>query len=103
MRRLQALWEDDCGAGLVSSELLFLYSLLVLGGVGGLVAMRQALLSEWSETAQSLLGLNQSFSFTGQAGCEASTAGSAAGDTSDTITLSRAAASGAALSQTPMD
>ncbi len=103
MRQLATLWQDDCGGGLVSTELLFIYSLLLLGSVSGMVAMRQAMLSEWTETAQSLLGLNKSYSFSGQSSAHGTSGGSAAVDTTDAITLSGVAASGARLSQTPMD
>jgi hypothetical protein len=103
MRLLRTLWDDDCGGGLMSSELLFLYSILVLGSVSGLVAMRQALLSELTESAQSLLALNQSFSLSGQTNCESSAAGSSASDSSDTIGLARALGMGGLVSQSPMD
>ncbi len=103
MRILRKLWDDDRGAGLVSSEVLFLYSLLLLGSVSGLVAMRQALVSEYTETAQSLLALNQSFSFSGQSNCAGSAAGSSASDSSNTIGLLSVSANGPLVSQTPMD
>src|SRR5947209_4671743 len=103
MRLLRALWADDRGAGLVSSELLFLYSLLVLGSVSGLVAVRQALLSEYTEAAQSLLALNQSFSLSGQSNCAATEGGSAAVDSTSTIPLLSVPANGPLVSQTPME
>jgi hypothetical protein len=103
MPLLRKLWEDDCGGGLLSAELLFLYSTLVLGTVSGLVAMRQALLSELTESAQSVLALNQSFSLSGQSSCQSSTAGSSASDSSNTIQLGSLAGSGGLVSQTPMD
>jgi hypothetical protein len=100
---LRKLWADDRGA-VMASELLFLYTMLVVGTVSGLTAMRQAMVTEMVETANSMLALNQSYSFSGQsiAGV-ASTAGSSATDHSNTIGLSGVAASPAVMSQTPCE
>jgi len=49
------------------------------------------------------LALNQSYSFSGQTNCEASTAGSSASDTTNTIGEGSVSASTAAISQTPCD
>ena len=85
MRQMLKLWNDDCGSGLLSAEWLFLFAILVLGIITGLVAVRQALISELTESAQALLALNQSFSFSGQSNCESSTAGSVFVDFTETI------------------
>jgi len=103
MRQMLKLWNDDGGSGLVTSEILFIFAILVLGAITGLVAVRQALISELTETAQALMALNQSFSFSGQSNCESSTAGSSASDTTNTINEVSTAASTAAISQTPCD
>jgi hypothetical protein len=100
---IRKLWNDDCGSSLVTAEILFLFAILVLGVITGLVALRQALISELTETAQALLALNQSFSFSGQSNCESSTAGSSASDTTNTIGEGSVAASTASISQTPCD
>ncbi len=102
-RFLRQLWADDCGA-VMASELLFLYTMLVFGTVSGLTAMRPALVSELTESANSLLALNQSYSFSGQsiAGV-ASTAGSSAVDQTNTITLAATPARTAAVSQSPCE
>ena len=100
---IRRLWNDDCGSTLVTSELLFLITILVLGTISGLVAVRQAVLSELIETAQALMALNQSYSFTGQSNCESSTAGSAASDANNTISDTSTAATPATISQTPCD
>ena len=100
---IRKLWNDDCGSTLVTSELLFLFAILVLGTITGLVALRQAVISELTETAQALLALNQSYSFSGQSNCESSTAGSSASDTTNTITESSTAASTATINQSPCD
>ena len=100
---LRKLWADDCGA-VMASELLFLYTMLVVGTVSGLTAMRQAMVSEMVETANSLLALNQSYSFSGQsiAGV-AYTAGSSATDQTNSIHLASAAAGATAVSQSPCE
>jgi hypothetical protein len=103
MRRLQTLWKDDCGGALLSSELLFLFSTLVLGTLSGLVAMRQALLSELVESGRAIMSLNQSFSMSGQSGAEAFTGGSATSDTTNTISISSVAPSNAFINPAPLD
>jgi hypothetical protein len=79
-RLLRRLWSDDCGA-LLGAEWVFVGTILVLGTITGLVAVRQAVNSELTEFAQSVTALNQSYSFSGQANCAASTAGSQAVNT----------------------
>jgi hypothetical protein len=103
MRLVVKVWNDDCGSSLVTSEILFLFAILVLGVISGLVAVRQALLSELVETAQALLALNQSYSFSGQSNCQASSGGSSATDSTDTIREFSTPATTAAISQPPCD
>jgi hypothetical protein len=74
---LGRLWSDDCGA-LVAAEWVFVGTILVLGVITGLVAVRQAVNSELTEFAQAVTALNQSYSFAGQSNCVASVAGSQA-------------------------
>jgi hypothetical protein len=101
---LRKLWSDDCGSTLVTSEILFIFAILVLGVIAGFVALRQAIISELTESAQALLALNQSFSFSGQSNCEAITFGSSASDTSNTINeFSVSAFNGGIINQTPCD
>jgi hypothetical protein len=101
---LRNLWNDDGGSGLVTSEILFIFVIIVLGVTTGLIAVRQALISELVESAQALMALDQSFSFSGQFNCESSTAGSSASDTTNTILdFSVAVTNGAVVSQTPCD
>ena len=103
MRQMLKLWNDDGGSGLVASEILFIFAIVVLGMITGLVAVRQALISELTETAQALMALNQSFSFSGQSNCESSTAGSSGSDTTNTIIEGSVAASTASINQAPCD
>jgi hypothetical protein len=98
---LNKLWNDDGGSALLTSELLVIFTVLVLGVITGLAAMRQAVVTELTESAQALLALNQSYSFSGQANCESSTGGSSASDATNSIGESSAAASTATISQAP--
>jgi hypothetical protein len=85
MRQLmRALWKDDCGA-LIATEWVFVATILVLGSITGLVAVRQAILAELQDFAQALMSLDQSYSFSSQSNCESSTAGSAYTDVTETI------------------
>ena len=89
MRRLiHKLWADDGGA-LIATEWVFVATILILGIITGLIAVRQAVISELTEFAQALMALDQSYSFAGQSNCMASTAGSAATDSTDTISAAR--------------
>jgi hypothetical protein len=102
MRQMLKLWNDDCGA-LIATEWVFVVTILILGIITGLVAVRQAVISELTETAQAILALNQSFSFSGQSNCESSTAGSSGSDTTNTIIEGSVAASTASINQAPCD
>src|SRR5207302_7401892 len=73
------LWKDDCGA-LIATEWVFVATILVLGAITGLVAVRQAIISELTEFANAVMALNQYFSFTGQSNCQSSTGGSSVTD-----------------------
>ena len=80
MRQLvQKMWKDDYGA-LIATEWVFVATILVLGIITGLVAVRQAVISELTEFANAVMSLNQSFSFSGQSNCLSSTAGAQAID-----------------------
>jgi hypothetical protein len=103
MTLMRILWDDDCGGGLVTSELLFLFSTLVLGTVSGMVAVRQAALSELVETGQALMALNQSYSISGQSNTMASTAASSAVDATNTISLASSTGTNPVVSQIPLD
>jgi hypothetical protein len=72
---LVRLWRDDRGA-LLATEWVFMATILVIGVVTGLVAVRQSVLAELHEFANAFLGLDQSYSLSGQANCQSSTAGS---------------------------
>jgi len=80
------LWEDDSGA-LIATEWVFVATILVLGSITGLVAVRQAILAELQDMAQAIMSLDQSYSFSGQSNCESSTAGSSYTDHTETILI----------------
>jgi len=76
MRRLMLkLWKDDCGA-LIATEWVFVATILVLGAITGLVAVRNAVNQELASFANAVLALNTSYSFSGQSFCQANTDGS---------------------------
>ena len=102
MSQIRKLWNDDCGA-LIATEWLFVATIMVLGIITGLVAVRQAVKVDLTEFADAVLALNKSFSFSGQSNCESSTAGSSASDTTNTISNASVAASTASINQNPCD
>jgi hypothetical protein len=103
MRQLMLrLWKDDCGA-LIATEWVFVATILVLGSITGLVAVRQAVIFELDDFANAVLSLNQSFSFSGQSNCESSTAGSAFADTCDSIVMGSTAPACTGSDQNPCD
>ena len=95
---IRKLWSDDNGA-LLATEFLFMSAMLTIGTVTGLVAVRQAMLSELVETANAIMALDQSYSFSGQSFAGAWTAGSSATDRTNNITLSASGASSAMINQ----
>jgi hypothetical protein len=103
MRQLmRKLWNDDCGA-LIATEWVFVATILVLGAITGLVAVRQAILSELTEFANAVMALNQSYSFTGQSNCESTTAGSHAIDVNNSIPLKSTVPTALTVTQNPCD
>src|SRR5689334_10450594 len=102
-RILFLLWNDDCGFAANTVEWLFMLVVLVVGLLTGLVAMRQALISELAETANALLALDQSFEPPPQTNCESSTAGSSASDTTNTVSFSSVRAGTAPTNQNLCD
>jgi hypothetical protein len=81
---LLELWQDDGGA-LIATEWVFVATILVLGSITGLVAVRQAVIVELVDFANAVMALNTSYSFSGQSNCESSTAGSSYQKTTQAI------------------
>jgi Flp pilus assembly pilin Flp len=81
MKQLFArLWNEDEGA-IIASEFLFVVTIIVIGIIVGLAAIRDAVNTELSELANALLALSQGYSISGQEGCCSATDGSEAIDT----------------------
>lgn len=103
MQRLMSrLWADDGGA-IIAMEWVFIATILVLGIITGLVAVRQAVLAELTDVANAILALNQCYSFAGQSNCISSTCGSAFNDTPDSIPLFRTPAIASSATQLACD
>jgi hypothetical protein len=86
MRQLLVkLYNDDCGA-LISSEFLFVATILVIGVIVGLTNVRDAVNAELSEFANALLALSQGYIISGESGCSASIDGSQAIDVPGLVT-----------------
>lgn len=79
---LNKLWQDDSGA-VLSAEYLILGSVVVLGGVGGLMAMSESVNSEMGEFGKSVRQIRQSYSAPGFNSGVAGNHGSAASNMVD--------------------
>jgi hypothetical protein len=99
---LTKMWLDDTGV-LIATEWVFVGTILILGVITGLVALRQAVIAETTEFAQALMSLSQSFSFSGIGNCESSTGGSAAIDTCNSIIEGSTGAVPCLVNQFPCD
>ncbi len=81
------LWNDDCGA-LISTEFLFVATILVIGVIAGLVLVRDAVVVQLEELACAIGALQQCYSFSGLSACHVSVCGSSTGpDTCNCNTL----------------
>lgn len=75
MNMFTRLWQDEAGF-VVSSELVLIATLLVLGMVVGLSEVRNSVVQELTDIGQTFGTVNQSYSFNGVTGHVSSTAGS---------------------------
>lgn len=73
------LWNDD--EGIVALEYLILATILGLGLIVGITGLTAALNAEFTELANAILQLNQSFSYNTFSNCVSSSTGGAATDT----------------------
>lgn len=60
---LKKLWKDE--AGIVALEYLLLATIVGLGLIVGLVALRNSLVTEFSELGQAITTLSQEYSYSG--------------------------------------
>lgn len=74
-RIVHKLLQDDGGA-VVSTELVFVATIAVVGLIAGLTAIRDAIVSELSDVAGSVQDFNQSYSTNGLSGPSAESHGS---------------------------
>ena len=72
---LKKLWADEAGF-VVSSELVLIGTILVIGVTVGLTTLRDQVVQELGDLAISLGNINQSYSFTAVTGHSSSVAGS---------------------------
>jgi Flp pilus assembly pilin Flp len=76
------LWQDEAGF-VVSSELVLIATILVIGMVVGLHTVRNAVVQELGDVAMAIGAINQTYSFAGATGHSSSTAGSQYADLDD--------------------
>jgi hypothetical protein len=74
------LWNDDAGA-MIASEYLFVVTILIIGTIVGLAAVREAINTELGEVANALLALSQGYTISGVQGAGATIDGSMTIDT----------------------
>ncbi len=82
MKVLRQLWQDDAGF-VVSTELVLIASILVIGMIVGLATVRDQVVQELGDIGLAIGQLNQSYSFSGVSGHTATTAGSSFVDQTD--------------------
>ena len=78
----QKLWHDDAGF-VVSVELILITTIVVIGLIAGLTAIRDAVVSELSDVAGAVSDMVQTYSINGVSSDSASTAGSDYNDRTD--------------------
>ncbi len=71
---MQRFWNDEAGF-IVSSELILIATVLVIGLLAGLVTIRDQVVQELGDVADAISEINQSYSFSGVTGHASSTAG----------------------------
>jgi hypothetical protein len=76
------LWHDDSGVTL-STELILITTVLVIGAIVGLSTFRDQLVQEFGDAALAVSSLNQSYSFSGATVGGFTVAGSIFTDTAD--------------------
>lgn len=83
MRKFMSqLWQDEAGF-VVSSELVFVATLLVIGMVTGLTTIRDQVLGELGDVADAVSEVNQSYSISGVTAHASSTSGVSFQDEND--------------------
>ncbi|WP_315851556.1 Flp family type IVb pilin [Gimesia algae] len=78
----QQFWNDENGF-VVSTELVLIATVLVLGMIVGLTTLRDQVIAELADVAAAFSNSNQSYSFSGITGHSSSTSGSLFTDNTD--------------------
>ncbi len=84
MKVLHRIWKDEAGF-VVSTELVLIATILVIGMVVGLATVRNAVVQELGDVAMAIGNINQSYQYTGVTGRanSSATAGSFFTDNTD--------------------
>ena len=82
MSVLQSLWNDEVGF-IISSELILIATILVIGMIVGLTTVRDQVVQELADIAMAFSDVTQSYSYNGVTGHTSSTAGSNFNDQTD--------------------
>ncbi|EAQ80141.1 hypothetical protein [Blastopirellula marina] len=82
MTLLKRVWNDEAGF-IVSTELILIATIVVIGLIVGLSAVRDAVTSELSDVAGAIQDLDQSYTLYGVTGHSAAVSGSDFGDATD--------------------
>ena len=65
LRKLKQLWHDERGA-MNSAEIVLMTTILIIGSIVGLVAMRNQIVQEFGDLATALGAMNQTYSYIGE-------------------------------------
>ena len=82
MNLLRQMWRDEHGF-VISSELVLVATILVIGMITGLTSVRDQVVQELADVAGAIAVVNQSYSYNGVTAHTASTAGSSFTDAED--------------------
>lgn len=82
MRVLHRLWADEAGF-VVSTELILVATILVIGMIVGLATVRDAVVQELADVAAAIGSVNQSYIYNEVSGHSSATAGSQFQDNTD--------------------
>jgi Flp pilus assembly pilin Flp len=91
MNVFSRMWNDDAGY-IISTEMLLIFVILVLGLIAGWANLRMAIVNEFTESANTILTLNQSYTISALSGCSGTSGGSNATDTVGSTTVVATAA-----------
>jgi len=93
---LKQLWNDDAGY-IVTTEMLLIFVILVLGLIAGLANLRMAIVNELTESGLAILSLNQSYTIAGLTGCSGGSGASGGIDSAGSLSLSATSVGGGTI------